>query len=257
MNGFILLDIILHFHKCFLVYLCCKNNNIFQADTALKLLSPPFTFLLLIKMKKVGLMSVKRRRQTISVIKNMVNVGVYIEKLLLFTSKGNQLWISSIFKINSPFPHNMLKKDLPYRKKGNPAIEAVGGFDEKFHHGHRSRTGSGGITGRQFVSSLSPGISRLRLSADGWYQLASSAHTSGVLLPKYLPVSVLERELGLWRERHHGGLCFCFPWKTVSDIHLYVHMHFVVKISKSDTFVLLQEMASIWDNRKDNYSSRL
>lgn len=63
----------------------------------------------------------------------------------------------------------MLKKDLPYRKNGNPAIEAVAGFDEKFHHGRRSRTGSGGIAGRQFVSSLSPGISRLRLSADGWY----------------------------------------------------------------------------------------
>ena len=46
-------------------------------------------------------------------------------------------------------------------------------------------------------------------------QLAYSTHTSGVL-PRQLPIIILVRETGPWREKSHGDMCFCCCWKTVN-----------------------------------------
>ena len=92
-------------------------------------------------------------------------------------------------------------------------MDILGDFDEKFNHDHRSWTSSGGTPCLQFVGSLFPVNFRTQVSSNRY--LAYSAHTSGIL-PRQLPIIILERETGPWREKSHGDMCFCCCWKTVN-----------------------------------------
>lgn len=107
--------------------------------------------------------------------------------------KASSSGFPQLLKLIFFFPPHLNSKVLLSRRNGNPAVEVLGDFDEKFIHDHRSRTSSGGTPRVQLVGSLFPVISWFKsLQMDGG-QLAYSAHTSGVL-PRQLPVIIIERK---------------------------------------------------------------
>lgn len=102
-----------------------------------------------------------------------VDVGTH-ENLVLFAAEGNQLWMAWTFKINflnlSPYKR---KTALPARKNVSPALEAIGGYDEKFSLDHSSGMGSGEAACGQPVNSIPPVASWLDLPAGGWRLVSS------------------------------------------------------------------------------------
>lgn len=129
-----------------------ENLGISRQTPHFKLVSLPLIFLFLIKrIRDLYLQRDKAGRY--SIIQNKCQF--IHEKLLLFTAKGKQLWISSTFKIDflPPLP-DLNSKVLLSRKNDNPAVDILGDFDEEFNHDHRSWTSSGGTPCLQFVDSF-------------------------------------------------------------------------------------------------------